>query len=30
VIREASKLCPASRLFGGAKITVGAALVPRP
>jgi lipoyl-dependent peroxiredoxin len=30
VIGEASELCPVSRLFGGAKITVDAALEPAP
>ena len=30
VIAEASELCPVSRLFGGAKVTVDAALEPAP
>lgn len=30
VIGEASELCPVSRLFAGAKVTVGATLEPAP
>ncbi len=30
IIGEASELCPVSRLFAGAKITVDAALAPAP